>query len=618
MYVCEGIKKVCLIHVVKSVCLVCFLSAFSESNYVLASDELKIGYVDQQNIRGNFNPFVHDSDRGAGALQAMWEPLFFVDYNDGSLKPWLASGFTVNGDGSVWNIDLRDDVQWSDGVAFTADDLVFTIEMILNNDGLSSFEASYLRSHVESVSKVEGTDFSVKITLKEKRADLRFLMLAFASRKYSPVLVMPKHVWEPDINEGNDPVDFKFESLIGTGPYKLAAWSQDNTTWALNEDWWAHGAELTPLPEAKNLEWNRFPNISDAIVRLKANDLDAGPALSYQQFKSLKQSNADIVGWETGSLNAWFDPCVYQFEFNTMVDPWSSAELRLAVAFMIDKDALADDPENYEGSTATSNTLFAATGALSAVVDRLVADGATIPVGGFDVMKAQEIISAKGYTLKDGFFHKTDATSEQLSLEVHVSDAYPDMMRTVDMVVQQLRAGGINAKTIVTDNGKFWARVLPLGEFQMAYSWLACDSIVDPWHSLNRYHSKHAQLPDGKSRPIGFRVPGYRNIARWESSEINHAAYKYSKIVDELEDKEFDINDSEPMLALVSKATKLLSEEVPFIPVLHKPQYIPFSTARWTGWPESNDSYAIPLHWWNQSQLILHNIKAVPQVVPEK
>ncbi|HEX2618818.1 MAG TPA: ABC transporter substrate-binding protein, partial [Phototrophicaceae bacterium] len=78
----------------------------------------------------NFNYLVPGTNRNQGAHQAMWEPLFVLNYETGEIQPWIAESFTANDTLDVWTLKIRDGVKWSDGVAFNADDVVFTIQLL--------------------------------------------------------------------------------------------------------------------------------------------------------------------------------------------------------------------------------------------------------------------------------------------------------------------------------------------------------------------------------------------------------------------------------------------------------------------------------------------------------
>ncbi|MEM7445858.1 MAG: ABC transporter substrate-binding protein, partial [Pseudomonadota bacterium] len=89
--------------------------------------------------------------RMQGAHQAMWEPLFILNYGSGELDPWLATGYEANDDSTEFTITLRDGVTWSDGEPFNADDVVFTTEMAMGNEELNAREVATIRSQVASV-----------------------------------------------------------------------------------------------------------------------------------------------------------------------------------------------------------------------------------------------------------------------------------------------------------------------------------------------------------------------------------------------------------------------------------------------------------------------------------
>lgn len=195
----------------------------------------------------NFNWFTAGTKREHGAHQAMWEPLFILNYTTGELDPWLASGIEPNDDFSEWTMTLRDGVTWSDGEAFNADDVVFTVAMVLGNEELSAREASALRSQVASAEKVD--DLTVKFTLNE--GNPRFPTENFGVRIFGSFLPMPEHVWSTTDN----PATFAFYPPIGTGPYTYSSGATNRMIWDRNDDWWGASTGFQDLPEPARLIW---------------------------------------------------------------------------------------------------------------------------------------------------------------------------------------------------------------------------------------------------------------------------------------------------------------------------------------------------------------------------
>ena len=134
-----------------------------------------------------------------GFHQAIVEPLFILNYQTGKIDPWLGESMTANATNDVWTLKLRKGVTWSDGVAFTADDVVFTIQMLLDNAPSLTWSAG-LKEWIKSVKKVD--DLTVEFTLNKPNP--RFQLDNFSVRIWGGPSIVPKHIWE-----GKDPLTFK-------------------------------------------------------------------------------------------------------------------------------------------------------------------------------------------------------------------------------------------------------------------------------------------------------------------------------------------------------------------------------------------------------------------------
>ena len=119
----------------------------------------------------------------------------------------LAESWEISPDGLEIIFNLRKGVRWHDGVEFTADDVLFTYEAVIDPRVPTPYSGNY-----GPVEKVEVLDrYTIKVTYKEP---------------YAPALeswgmgIIPKHILE-----GRDIAAEKYNrNPVGTGPYRLKEW----------------------------------------------------------------------------------------------------------------------------------------------------------------------------------------------------------------------------------------------------------------------------------------------------------------------------------------------------------------------------------------------------------
>lgn len=138
----------------------------------------------------------------------IFEPLFAMDENY-EPQPVLAESYEVSEDGLEYTIKLREGVKFHNGNEMTADDVVASMNRWIEKSpkantliGGSTFE------------KVD--DYTVKMTANQASSDIITVLanpIMFAA-------IYPAEIVEAATDEG-------ISEFIGTGPYKLAEWKQD-------------------------------------------------------------------------------------------------------------------------------------------------------------------------------------------------------------------------------------------------------------------------------------------------------------------------------------------------------------------------------------------------------
>jgi peptide/nickel transport system substrate-binding protein len=165
------------------------------------ADTLVIGKTDAgTTYPRNFNVVGPATQKTPGA-SLIYEPLVRTDYSDGATtKPWLAESWEYTDGGATLEFTIRDDVTFSDGKPLTADDVVFSLDLPLDQPAFNIAGVTY--------------------TGVEKTGD-RTVAVHFGGPAYSelnqfanPQLPMvPKHIWAAqDLNTWTNP------DPVGTGP----------------------------------------------------------------------------------------------------------------------------------------------------------------------------------------------------------------------------------------------------------------------------------------------------------------------------------------------------------------------------------------------------------------
>ena len=171
-----------------------------------------------------------NSNQPTGLHQLAMDTFWYIDPDYGLDGVWdnsLASEPPIyNDDFTQMTVKLREGLYWSDGVEFTADDVVFTAETHMNTDGLVRSAAYQI-----NVESVEAPDpYTVVFNLKQPNSRFHALFTV----RWNAAWMMPKHVFE-----GQNPLEFNFNPPVSIGSYTLHSYDPSGGwfTWEKRPDW---------------------------------------------------------------------------------------------------------------------------------------------------------------------------------------------------------------------------------------------------------------------------------------------------------------------------------------------------------------------------------------------
>jgi peptide/nickel transport system substrate-binding protein len=283
-------------------------------------------------VTDNFNLWVagpHNPHRHA----YMYETLWYREQETGERLFGVAiSDPMYNDDYTQMNVDLRDNIYWSDGVQFTADDLVYTVEMLMGNSGLNS--SGWSASLTQFVSSVEKTgDFSVQFNLNQPNPRFHSLF----ETRWNGVYMMPKHVFEGV----EDPVTFTFNPPVSLGAYVVTE-TDPNGYWELytrRDDW-----ERTPAgiivgkPGPKYVLTIFYGDSAKKAIAMSRGELDVFFDVDYEAFQTVLETTPTARSWYTDFPWAYPNEIdVRHLAFNVESDPiYGIKDVRWALALALD------------------------------------------------------------------------------------------------------------------------------------------------------------------------------------------------------------------------------------------------------------------------------------------
>lgn len=116
---------------------------------------------------------------------SLFESLVTISPIDGQIVPGLADSYEIAPDGKTYTFHLNKDAKWHDGTDVTADDVIFTFDVALDEKSPNPVRSSVAQM-LDSYRAVDAD--TVEMVTKEPFATFLYTV--------NQVLTMPKHIWE--------------------------------------------------------------------------------------------------------------------------------------------------------------------------------------------------------------------------------------------------------------------------------------------------------------------------------------------------------------------------------------------------------------------------------------
>ena len=337
-------------------------------------------------------------------INAMIECLYRDDENDVP-QPAGAETVDISDDKLVYTFHLREDATWSNGDPVVATDYEFAWQQALNPEVASDYAymlyfihnaEPYFNGEVEwsEVGVKVIDDYTLEVTLDNP--------LPYATDLFAfPTLAPINQKFYEEV--GADKYATDAEYFCCNGMYELTEWSHNSQiVFQKREEYWNADA-VGPDEIVYKIITDSQAGLNSYLSReIDYTDLDSGEVVQ----------QAEAAGFEVGVKPARSS---YYLIVNTEDEFMSNQNLRLALAYSIDKQALVDTVYQNDNQPMTSFTPPAIMGANdSSFQEALVAERGEMYPGNGDLEKAQEYLQAA--------LEELGCTVDELNLSIDCAD----------------------------------------------------------------------------------------------------------------------------------------------------------------------------------------------------
>ncbi|MFT4044053.1 MAG: ABC transporter substrate-binding protein [Gordonia sp. (in: high G+C Gram-positive bacteria)] len=434
-------------------------SAQSSSSAPVSGGDLTIGRTGQS--VSNLDPDAEElTANNAYTLDKIFDALV-TQGPDGAVAPSLATAWTTSTDGKTWTFTLRDGVKFSDGIALTPADVVYSIKRHLEVKG-----ALPLSAPITDVA-ADGTN-KVTVTLSKPYTPLLTELATFASSIV------------PDNLRGKNAAEF-FAKPIGTGPFTLGDWNKDAGTIKLvkNTNYWRPGQ-----PYLDSVTFNTVADDQSLVAQLQGKQLDAIADVPIANVAALKANPAITVT----TVSSWNQDQVF---FNTVKGPFANKALRQAVVHAIDRKSLTESTTFGTGTPGT--TYIPATVRYSDQQADILA---------YDLEAAKKSLAESGVAKGTTVTLLVDGGSQARTQQAQI-------------IQNSLAQIGLTVKIQTLDDATFWD-TFPSGNYDFALSTVIADTgdpdnvtywQVDSTGASKSFHTGYANPEVDKLAQQGRETP---------------------------------------------------------------------------------------------------------------
>lgn len=263
----------------------------------------------------NFNPLYANDRVSMTVMNALFNPLYVVE-ETGEKTFYLAEDIKASEDFLTYTVTLKKDLKWHDGKTLTADDIVFTVESILDEKQASKDKSNFMIGNKSiEVKKVDET--TVEFVLPEVSSSIESVL--------GDIRPIAKHIYEGETDMSKSE---KNANPIGNGSYKFKEYKTGELiTLERFDDYYGEKANLDTVT------YRVIADSNSANIALQNGEVQAKYVQPDEVENVKSKGNVDIVTYDEGMV----DNMIFMQNVNEKI---AQKEVRQAIAYGINKDEI--------------------------------------------------------------------------------------------------------------------------------------------------------------------------------------------------------------------------------------------------------------------------------------
>lgn len=506
-----------------------------------------------------FNPFTPGRDwPSTEDFQHLYETLFAFNLLTGEIDPILAKDLQWP-DPETAVITLQDGTKWQDGQPLTSADVLYTLELPKRHEGL------YYSTLWDYIVSAEATDERT-ITLKLNPERINPGMVRF---QLSELHIAPKHIWEPRESSGEPLIQIIETEPVGSGPYKLQAFSPERVALERDDAYW--GATALGMPAPRYIVHPVFKSNDEGNLAFQRGEVD----LSQQFLPQVWQL------WEDRDVPAgtWMKEEPYHLPggipllfVNVQRKPLDDVRVRRALAHAIDYAQIAATAMSRYSVPANASLILPSGGEAKFFNSEAVAaEGWSYDPAQTAAILEGEVGATKG---DDGIYVLPDGTRLG-PFTAHCPYGWTDWMTALQLIAQSATEAGIEVTTDFPDQPVVEARNQS-GDFELALWFVSSANPASPWSRFRDVLDNRGVAEVGK--------PAFWNYNRYSNPAVGQLLDQAAQA------------DEAGQIELYGELDSIFRQDVPVIPLMYRPvEFYQYNETTWTGFPNAEDPKAPPM-----------------------